>query len=121
MTAPTSAMKKWPRDYLTSLAAVEQLDRLIAENRAAREMVARVRVPYDMRLRYFSGRLADPEGEKPAPECDTDERIRREVLAAERQMLLHLRDDGVIADDVLRRVQQQLDLEEATLDGAEES
>jgi Na+/H+ antiporter len=105
--------------YLTALAAIERLDKLLTENRAPREMVARVRTPYDARLGYFSGRLADPDGERPAPACDTDESIRREALQAERAMLVKLRDDGVIGDDVLRAVQQELDLEESRIDGAE--
>jgi CPA1 family monovalent cation:H+ antiporter len=53
---------------------------------------------------------------QPAPACDTDELIRREALQAERQMLVKLRDDGVIGDDVLRGIQQELDLEESRLD-----
>src|SRR5207248_10719989 len=105
--------------YLTALAAVERLDALAAEKRAPTELLARVRDAYAARLGYFSGRLADPETEQPALACDTDERIRREALAAERRMLLKLRDDGVIGDDILRRIQQELDLEETTLDGGD--
>jgi CPA1 family monovalent cation:H+ antiporter len=102
--------------YLTSLAAVERLDALLAENRAPNEIVARIRSVYDTRLGHFSERLADPEAVPPAPFCDTDERVRREALAAERRMLVKLRDDGVIGDDILRLIQQELDLEESSLD-----
>lgn len=43
-------------------------------------------------------------------------RLRREMLAAEREVLVRLRDEGRIDDEVLRRVMQELDFEEATLE-----
>jgi monovalent cation/hydrogen antiporter len=47
----------------------------------------------------------------------TEDQFRRQALGAERTMLVQLRDNGTIADDVLRRVQESLDLEESRLDG----
>jgi monovalent cation/hydrogen antiporter len=47
--------------------------------------------------------------------CISNESILREALGAERRMLLKLRDDGVIGDEVMRRVQEELDLEESKL------
>jgi len=41
------------------------------------------------------------------------QRLQREVVDAERAALLSMRDEGEIGDDVLRRVEQDLDLEEA--------
>jgi len=42
-------------------------------------------------------------------------RLARELLAAERQELLRMRDNGAISDAVMRRVQQELDYEELLL------
>ncbi|MEU9125464.1 Na+/H+ antiporter [Streptomyces sp. NPDC048506] len=42
-------------------------------------------------------------------------RLRREMLAAERQVFVRLRGEGRINDEVLRRVMHDLDLEEAVL------
>jgi len=42
-------------------------------------------------------------------------RLRREMLTAERQVLVRLRDAGRLDDEVQRRIQRELDLEEATL------
>ncbi len=42
-------------------------------------------------------------------------RLRREMLLTERAEFIRLRDIGEITDDVLRRVQRDLDLEEALL------
>jgi hypothetical protein len=45
----------------------------------------------------------------------TGYQLRRNTLAAERNMPLNLRDNGTIAEDTLRRVQQSPDLEESRL------
>lgn len=65
----------------------------------------------------------------PAPSHDTgalDEeraaeyrRIRSGMIRAEQQALLTLRDRGEIGDDVMRRVQRELDLEQVLLDSPE--
>jgi hypothetical protein len=41
------------------------------------------------------------------------------MLAAEQETVLALRDDGVIADDIMRRIQRDLDLETILLDTSE--
>jgi CPA1 family monovalent cation:H+ antiporter len=42
--------------------------------------------------------------------------LRHELLAAEREALLKLRNEGCISDEVRRRVERDLDLEEARLE-----
>jgi CPA1 family monovalent cation:H+ antiporter len=44
------------------------------------------------------------------------QRLRRELLNAERGAVVDLRRQGVIDDDVMRRVTRDLDLEEERLD-----
>jgi monovalent cation/hydrogen antiporter len=108
--------------YLSALAALERLDALKSPatgpadvNEAA---IARVRADYEQRIGYYSARLVDPTRDDAADgaSCRTVEDAHREALAAERRMLLRLRDDGVIGDEILRRVQHALDLEESRLD-----
>ena len=41
------------------------------------------------------------------------------MLAAEQQAILDLRDSGVIGDDVMRRIQRDLDLETMLLETSE--
>jgi CPA1 family monovalent cation:H+ antiporter len=43
-------------------------------------------------------------------------RLRRELLRTERKVVLELRDEGLISDDVLRRVERSLDYEELRLE-----
>jgi CPA1 family monovalent cation:H+ antiporter len=83
---------------------------------------------YAERLEYYSRLLgddpasdADGRGAAASAVCETNEQVVREALAAERQMLVRLRDDGVIGDEVLRKVQQDLDLEESKLEEDGES
>ena len=46
-------------------------------------------------------------------------RVRSAMLAAEQQAILDLRDSGVIGDDVMRRIQRDLDLETMLLETSE--
>jgi CPA1 family monovalent cation:H+ antiporter len=58
------------------------------------------------------GRPAEETGESPTAAY---RRLRREMVAAERETFVRYRDDGRIDDEVLRRVLRELDLEEAML------
>jgi CPA1 family monovalent cation:H+ antiporter len=44
------------------------------------------------------------------------QRLRREVLDAERQEIIRLRNTGAINDEVMHRIERDLDLEDARLD-----
>ncbi len=44
-------------------------------------------------------------------------RLRQEVLTAERRAVIRMRDQGHIDDEVLRQVERELDLEEQQLQG----
>lgn len=121
--------------YLTALAAVERIDALAAAaaEQLPAETIQRIRGDYDGRLAYYSQEMSMQFGAKPdvAGEsasdggdaiqrsrfvCTSEGQLRREALSAERAMLLKLRDNGTIGDDILRRVQRSLDLEESRLD-----
>ncbi|MFN8622051.1 MAG: Na+/H+ antiporter [Chloroflexota bacterium] len=70
------------------------------------------------RFRHRSEHLA--EQADPATESDEERlehlQIMREVLAAQRDAIIGLRDDGAINDEVLREVERELDLEELRLE-----
>jgi hypothetical protein len=44
------------------------------------------------------------------------QRLRRQLLEAERGAVLALRNEGMISEDVMHRVQRDLDLEDSRLD-----
>jgi hypothetical protein len=59
---------------------------------------------------------SEARDERPAePPGATYPQLRRELLVAERAELVRLRDEGQIGEEVLRRVQRALDIEEAGL------
>ncbi|HEX8915310.1 MAG TPA: Na+/H+ antiporter [Humisphaera sp.] len=96
-----------------ALARLQVLELTNADAEAA-EFFARVRQPYEQRLRYYGGRrrgIVLEDGEV----CETTVQLTRVALGAEREMLVRLRDDGAIGDDVLRKLQTELDLQEARI------
>jgi CPA1 family monovalent cation:H+ antiporter len=99
--------------YLAALAAIERLDALGARNAGAAAALQRLRATYDDRIDYFS-RMMNPN-HTAILSCSTADESARAAIAAQREMLIRLRDQGVIGDDVLRLVEQELDHEESTL------
>jgi CPA1 family monovalent cation:H+ antiporter len=69
--------------------------------------------------------LEPVDGDNAERESMSYAKLRTEMIVAERRVLVDLRDRGVVGDDVMRRVQRDLDLEtmliEAGEDGAPES
>ena len=76
----------------------------------------RIRAQYRFRSERFRARF-DPDGDGSLEDRSLDfQRLRRELLDAERRAVLELRRSGQIDDDVMRRVVRDLDLEDARLD-----
>jgi CPA1 family monovalent cation:H+ antiporter len=97
-------------------AALERLEELIDEAWVRDDTAERMRGLYGFRRDRFRSRV-DPEADGSADERSADyQRLRRELLDAERQAVLELRRVGRIDDEVMRRVVRDLDLEDARLD-----
>ena len=97
-------------------AAIERLDELIDEDWVNPETAERLRGLYGFRRDRFLSRF-DPESDGAIESQSLSyQRLRRELLEAERQELRRLRLEGRIDDDVVRRVQRDLDLENERLD-----
>jgi Na+/H+ antiporter len=97
-------------------AAVARLDELAGEDWVIDDTAERMRGLYEFRQRRFRSRF-DPDGDGSTEERSIAyQRLRRELLDAERQEVEELRRQGVIGDDVMRRVVRDLDLEDQRLD-----
>jgi monovalent cation/hydrogen antiporter len=97
-------------------AALERLEELVEEEWVRDDTAERLRGLYRFRRERFSARFGDgDDGGIEARSLDY-QRLRRELLEAERGAIVALRRDGIINDDVMRRVQRDLDLEDARLD-----
>src|SRR6266699_2926983 len=100
---------------LASEAALARLEELASAPWMHPGALSHTRDRYRHRTRHLRGHadgvLDDPIEAKSVANL----RLARELLAAERQELLRMRDNGAISDAVMRRVQQELDYEELLL------
>ena len=105
--------------YLAALAAIERLDALGARDGQAAAALQRLRATYDDRVAYFI-RMMNPDGEglPGVIACETGEQAERQAIEAQREMILRLRDQETISDDVLHLLEQELDHEESRLEEA---
>jgi CPA1 family monovalent cation:H+ antiporter len=98
-------------------AAEEVLDRIVTSTDPP-EVINLLRQRGEARALAAWERLGRPESEYETP-SEAYRRLRMEMLQAERAHILKVRDDGLVADEVLQRAQIQLDIEESILDRVE--
>jgi CPA1 family monovalent cation:H+ antiporter len=96
-------------------AALDRLEELADEDWVRDDTLDRTRRLYDYRRRRFSARVDGSDEDGFEERSDAYKRLLREILAAEREELLALRNEGHISDEVRRRVERDLDLEESRL------
>jgi monovalent cation/hydrogen antiporter len=97
-------------------AALARLEELVAEDWVREDTADRVRGAYRFRTSRFRARLDDGDDGSIESRSQDYQRLRRELLAAERMALLDLRRSGAISNDVWLRVGRDLDLEDERLD-----
>jgi monovalent cation/hydrogen antiporter len=97
-------------------AALARLEEVVDEGWVNEDTAERMRGLYGFRLNRFRERF-DPDGDGAVEERSASyQRLRRELLDAERGAVVDLRRQGTIDDGVWRRVTRDLDLEEERLD-----
>jgi CPA1 family monovalent cation:H+ antiporter len=98
-------------------AALERLERLGAEEWVRQDTLERMRGLYDYRRRRFTAQVARSEEDDDYETRARDyQRMIHEVIDAQREALVRLRDEQVISSDVMRRIERELDLEETRLE-----
>jgi Na+/H+ antiporter len=95
-------------------AALLRLEEVSGDGWAREDTLARVRGMYDYRRRRFSAQ-SDGDGTQYEERTDAYRRLMYELFDAQREELLALRNRGEISDEVRRRVERELDLEETRL------
>jgi CPA1 family monovalent cation:H+ antiporter len=96
-------------------AALERLDELEREDWVLPDTAERMRGLYRFRIDRFNAR-SSPDGDGKIERRSLKyQRLRRDLLDTERRTVVELRNTGEISDEVLRRVQRDLDLEDARL------
>ena len=97
-------------------AAMVRLEELAGEDWVNDDTVERMRGAYGFRVRRFAARFDQGDDGEVELRSQSYQRLRLELLLAERQSLVDLRRDGTISDEVMRRVERDLDLEISRLD-----
>ena len=97
-------------------AALARLEELLEENWVREDTAERVRGLYRFRTNRFTARLDDGDDGSIEIRSQDYQRLRRELLDAERRALVDLRRSGAISNDVWLRVGRDLDLEDQRLD-----
>jgi CPA1 family monovalent cation:H+ antiporter len=97
-------------------AAVARLDELIGEDWVREDTAERMRGLYDFRRNRFSSRFDESSDGAIEQQSQAYQRLRRELLDAERDAIVQMRHQGEISSDVERRVLRDLDLEDARLE-----
>jgi monovalent cation/hydrogen antiporter len=101
---------------LAARAALRRLDELDGEDWVREDTRDRMRRLYDFRIRRFSARFDDGDDGAIDQQSLVYQRLRREVLEAERAEIIRLRSDGRINDEVMHRIERDLDLEDTRLE-----
>ena len=97
-------------------AAQLRIAQLVQEARLPDSAVNSLRAKYDDRIAHLTDEQAHVLGwSSRREELVAGRRLRREALAAERRKLLELRHRGDVADELLHKLQHELDLEEARI------
>jgi CPA1 family monovalent cation:H+ antiporter len=99
-----------------AIAALERLGELEGEDWVMEDTAGRLRGMYDFRVRRYGERFDETSDGANEAQSLSYQRLRRELLDAERGAVLELRREGVVSDDVMNRVLRDIALEDVRLD-----
>jgi CPA1 family monovalent cation:H+ antiporter len=97
-------------------AAIARLDELIGEDWVREESAERLRSFHEFRIRRFRARFDDEDDGAIDDRSLAYQHLQRHVLEAQREEIIRLRNERYINDQVLRRIEHDLDLEDARLE-----
>ncbi|HEX7134002.1 MAG TPA: Na+/H+ antiporter [Iamia sp.] len=100
----------------SSKAALIELDAITAEGWAAEEEIGAVRGRYLQRKHRFAARAGKIEDDGYEDASQVRQRIVRRVIAEERSAIVSLRNAGDISNEVMHRLERELDLYETHLE-----
>ena len=98
-------------------AALQFIEKAASNSEFSADVLSRLRAEYDDRLEQLEQcceASGNPSGEVVTPQY---QRLQYEALRLERETIIRLRNQHVINDKALRRIQRDLDLAEARLTG----
>lgn len=96
-------------------AALARLSEIAERDPAKADALQRLRIEYEDHIRQLEGAEPESAGTSLRRFSSEYERLSYEALRQERRTILQLRNEDVINDEVLRRIQRDIDLAEARL------
>ena len=96
-------------------AALARLNEIAEREPAKADALQRLRVEYEDHIRQVEGAEPGSAGTPLRLFSSEFERLSHEALQQERRTILQLRNEDAISDEVLRRIQRDIDLAEARL------
>jgi CPA1 family monovalent cation:H+ antiporter len=112
------AYKENKARLMAARAAMERVDELREEEWVRDETAQRVRQLYEYRQRRFASRFAEDgtESEQIEFRSVNYQRLMHEIFSAQRATIVAMRNEGRITDEIMHRVERDLDLEESRLE-----
>jgi monovalent cation/hydrogen antiporter len=97
-------------------AALDRLDELAGEDWTRDDTVARLHGLFEFRRRRLKARAGIWEDDGAEDRSLAYQRLVHELLLAQRQAIVRLRNQGEISNDVMHRIERELDLEDTRLE-----
>jgi CPA1 family monovalent cation:H+ antiporter len=97
-------------------AALDRLDELSGADWTRDDTVERFRGLFEFRRRRLKARAGKIEDDGTEDRSLAYQRLLRELLEAQRHAIVRLRNQGVISNDVMHRIERELDLEDTRLE-----
>src|ERR687897_1526804 len=97
-------------------AALDRLDELAGADWTRDDTVERLRGMYEFRRRRLKARGGYLEDDGVEDRSQAYQRLLRELLGAQRDAIVRLRNQGKISNDVMHRIERELDLEDSRLE-----
>ena len=97
-------------------AALERLDELAVEDWTRDDTVDRLHRLFEFRRRRLKARAGIWEDDGAEDQSLAYPRLVRELLQVQRQAIVRLRNQGEISNDVMHRIERELDLEDTRLE-----
>jgi Na+/H+ antiporter len=112
----TEEQEEWQARLAATDAALARLEELAAEGWTRDDTVERLRGLYQFRRRLLKSRAGIFEDAGYQERSLAYQRLVRELLDAQRHAIVRLRNQGVISNDVMHRIERDLDLEDTRLE-----
>jgi Na+/H+ antiporter len=97
-------------------AAIDRLDELAGADWTRDDTVERLHGLYDFRRRRLKARGGYLKDDGTEDRSLAYQRLVRELLQAQREAIVRLRNQGAISNDVMHRIERELDLEDSRLE-----